>query len=165
MLQPFVPFEKIHLKQLIDLGCIYIVTQTYHRVDHFKERKEVQLLLTDYKDLGPATMHYNAVRSDKYAAIINLKNRKHLAKIEEMMTGNKYDLFWGILKSSADLKKRLEASYKPKIRQFLMTKTSWRIATDEEVKTQFEVTFGELFLILKWRTQKLRIKFEEIEKI
>lgn len=164
MLQPFVPFEKIHLKQLIDLGCMYVVTQTYNRADHFINNQQIQILLTDYKDLGPATMHFNAVKKDKYGAIINLKNRKHLDKIEEMMTGKVYDLYWGILKSSADLKKRLNASYKPKIRRYLMDKTSWRVSQDEEVTSQFEVTFGELFLILKWRTQRIRIKFAEIER-
>ncbi len=165
MIQPFILFQRNHLQQLQKLGNSFIVTQTYDRVDHFNDNSKTSLLLSDYKDHGPAQIHFKAIRSDKFAAIVDLKNPKHLEKMEELLDSDKYVLYWGVIQSSNDLKKRLDSSYKTKIRRYLMHNSSWRIAGDDEVKINFEVVFGELFLILKWRTNKLRIKFAEIERL
>ena len=157
-------FEKLHLDRLITLGNNYLVSQTYSRADHFTNEGKISILLSDYKNLGEAALHLNAVKNDRFAAIINLKKETHLQKIRQMMEGSEYTIYWAVVKSTNELKKRLDASYKSKIRRYLVTQSSWRIGSDEEVDAQFEVTFGELFLVLKWRTKNLRIKFEEIER-
>ncbi len=164
MIQPFVPFKEEHLKQLLKLGNVYIVSQTYKRTDHFMDQGKTFLLFTDYKDFGLAKIHHNAVREDKYAAIINLSKEIHLNKVNEMLANFNYDLYWNVVKSIADLRKRLSTSYKTKIRRYLINNTSWRITVDEEVKVDFEIIFGELYLVVRWRTKKLRIKFEQIER-
>ena len=80
------------------------------------------------------------------------------------MAGNQYRLFWSVVLSNAETKKRLEP-YTDKIRKYINTSTNWEIKGNDAVSFQgIEVTFGELFVTLKWRTQKRRIKFEEIEK-
>lgn len=164
MMQPFVKFEKIYLQRIIDLNNKYLVSQTYKRADHFSDQAYIHILLTEYNDLGLAHIHHKAVRHDKFGAIINLDNADHLAKLNEMMHGNIYQLYWSVVPSAENLKRRLNTSYKNKIRKYLIEKTSWRVGKDEEVRSQMQVIFGELFLILKWRTQRLRIKFAEIER-
>lgn len=164
MMQPFVKFEKIHLQKVIELGNKYLVSQSYGRVDHFMDQGHIYILLTDYNDLGLAHIHHKAVRTDRFGAIIHLDKPAHLLKINEMLNGNEYALYWSVVPSTADLKKRLHTSYKNKIRKYLMQKTSWQVGKDEQVRSQMQVIFGELFLILKWRNQRLRIKFAEIER-
>ena len=164
MFQPFVKFEEHHLNQVISLQNKYLVSQSYDRVDHFMDQGYRHLLFTDYNDLGLANIHFKAVRNDRYAAIIDLGNPLHLEKIKQMMQGNEYEIYWSVVANAVSLKKRLNASYKSKIRKYLLRKTSWLVSRDEPVNTQLEVIFGELFLHLRWRRERLRIKFAEIEK-
>ncbi|MBC7509747.1 MAG: hypothetical protein H7320_13515 [Ferruginibacter sp.] len=165
MMQPFVLFEKKYLDKLIQLNKMYLVTQSYSRAyDHFANHTAVDLLITDYDDPGLAGMHLNAVKKDKYASIIRLDSDAHKTKLLEMMAGNQYRLFWSVVLVNADTKKRLEA-YKDKIRKYIDTSTNWQVKGNDAVNFEgIEVTFGELFVTLKWRTQKRRVKFEEIEK-
>jgi hypothetical protein len=165
MMQPFVLFEKRYLEKLIQLKKIYLVTQSYYRAyDHFANETAIDILLTDYDKPGEAELHLNAVKKDKYASVIRLDNLSHKTKLLQMMEGNQYRLFWSVVLSNAETKKRLDA-YHDKIRKYIKTSTNWEIKGNDAVNFEgIEVTFGELFVTLKWRTQKRRIKFEEIEK-
>lgn len=50
------------------------------------------------------------------------------------------------------------------IRRYVAAKTTWRIGGDEELKTQYDITFGALYIILKYGSkQPIRIRFDEIE--
>jgi hypothetical protein len=166
MFQPFVLFEQKYLTRLIQLKKIYLVTQSYERAyDHFANETRKDILITDYDNRGQAEMHLNAVKHDKYASIIRMDHPPHKQKLLEMLSGEKYRLFWSVVQSNEDLKNRLHASYKDKFRKYIDNSLHWRVSGDETVKVDgIEVTFGELFVTLKWRTQKVRVKFEEIEK-
>ncbi|MBC7865999.1 MAG: hypothetical protein H7X88_00560 [Gloeobacteraceae cyanobacterium ES-bin-316] len=165
MLQPFVKLQQPFIDKLVELKKYYLVAQSYARNDdHFSDTKKQGILLSDYDDEGLAKIHLNAVSHDKYACILDLRKAAHYKKLQAMMLGDQYELFWCIVKSAAALKKKLDAGYKGKIRNWIEKNTHWDIKASESVLTQFEVRFGELFLILKWRTQKASLKFEEIER-
>ncbi|OIR07663.1 hypothetical protein GALL_103280 [mine drainage metagenome] len=165
MLQPFELFKPIYLERLIKMKKIYLVTQSYTRgIDHFTENEQINILVSDYDDLNYAKVHYNAVKSDKYASIIYLENPQHKNKFDEMINGVKYVVYWCIVKSTEELEKRLDLKYKDHIRRFIKKNTKWRIGSDEKINPKFEVVFGELFLIIKYSSERIRVKFEEIEK-
>jgi hypothetical protein len=165
MLQPFIKLEQLFINKMLSLHKVYLVTQSYNRHhDHFSDDNRQGILVSDYDDAGLATIHYNAVSHDRYAAILDLRKPAHYKKLQEMMKGEEYALYWCIVKSAAELMKRLDAGYKGKIRSWVEKNTSWNIKASDRVLTQFEVRFGELFLILKWRTQKASLNFEEIER-
>ena len=166
MLQPFLPLQQIFIDKLLQLKKHYVVTQAYYRnFDHFNEQKKQGILISDYDDPGLAKIHLNAVSHDKYAALLDLRRKAHYDKLVEMIEGETYDMYWCIVKSADELKKRLDAGYKGKIRTWIQKNTHWNIAASDKLNTQFEVRFGELFLILKWRTQRASLKFEEIERL
>src|ERR1700761_8289999 len=108
MLQPFEIFTPLYIKRLRELKKRYLVSQYYKRgLDHFSNGK-APLLLSDYDDLGLAKVHLNAVRNDKFAAILDLENEKHLAKLNEMLTeASSYRLYWAVVKSAKDLQLRV----------------------------------------------------------
>ena len=165
MMQPFIKLQQAFIDKLVALQKNYLVTQSYNRHhDHFSEHNKQGILLSDYDDAGLAAIHFNAVSHDKYAAILDLKKPAHYKKLQAMMKGEEYELYWCIVKSAAELKLKLDAGYKGKIRLWVEKNTSWNIKASDRVLTQFEVRFGELFLILKWRTQKASLNFEEIER-
>jgi hypothetical protein len=144
---------------------IYLVSQSYHKAfDHFEDPK-TDILLTDYDQLGLAQIHFSAVKHDRYASIIDLTNPKHKEKILQMFHAESgYRLYWAIVKSVDDVKKRMDLKYKDNIRRYIMKNTSWRISANEAIRPSLQVIYGELFIILKRGSQTLRVKFEEIEK-
>ena len=165
MMQPFEILKPAYLQRLITMRKNYLVTQTYTRgFDHFAETHPIDILVTDYEDLKYAQVHFNAVRSDKYASIIHLDDPVHQNKLAEMIAGDKYAVYWSVIKSSDDIKRRLDSHFKDHVRRYIQKNTTWRISSDATVTTKFEVIFGELFLIIQYNSETKRIKFDVIEK-
>ena len=168
MLQPFEEFKPGYLLRLIQLGRRYLVSQTYYRVREMETdpaSSRVNLLFSDYMELGEAKLHVNAVKKDRYAAIIDLGNPVHLKKMQDMlMTGSGYRMFFAVVRSAKELENLVNRKYKDKLRKYVAKQTDWRISHDAIVKPLIQLSFGELFVILKHRNQHIRIKFEEIEQ-
>lgn len=164
MFQPFIALEKIFVDRLMSMNKIYLVSQTYHRgTNPFDEETRQGILLSDYDNPGLAIMHLNALKADKFAALIDLSKQVHYHQLITKLGSNKYRFYWAMTKNAHDLQKRIGTRYKARISRYAKEKTNWNISTTDPLRTQFEVTFGEIFLVLKWRSQKVRIKFEEIE--
>ncbi len=169
MLQPFEEFKPVYLPRLIQLGRRYLVSQTYCRVkdmeaDPFSSR--INLLFSDYAEPGEARLHLNAVKKDRYAAIIDLKNPAHLKKIQEMLQPDSgYRIFFAVVQSAEELENQINKNYKDKLKQYVDKQTNWRISRDTMVKPTIQLSFGELYIILKHGNQQIRIKFEEIETV
>ena len=166
MIQPFEIFTERYLDRLIGLKKIYLVTQTYSRGKHYPGTgKTAVILVTDYDDSGIAEIHYKAVRNDKYAAVIDLSKEKHLATMRAMLDpGSAYNIYWSVANDPVKFKKTVSLKYKDNIRRYISARTDWRIGADTVVQTQLECTFGELYINIKRGDQRLRVKFEEIEK-
>src|SRR6185312_450451 len=143
MLQPFVLFSHIYLKRVVQLRKRYLVSQTYKRAkDHFSEDARIDILLTDYDDMGLAKTHDNAIKTDKYHAILDLDNTVHVDKLKSMMQeGSKYQLFWAVVNSKADLEKRINTHYKDHMRRYITKHTNWRISSDIVVTPKIQITF------------------------
>jgi len=165
MFQPFELFKSEYINRLSRMDKIYLTTQTYNRACDCFEITKTNILLTDYGQLGAAQIHYSAVKHDKYASIIDLTNPKHRAKILEMLhTDSEYTLYWAVVKSIDDVKRKMDFKYKNHIRRYIMKHTAWRIDASEAIRPGLQVIYGELFIILKRGNQTLRVKFDDIEK-
>ncbi|HMC85463.1 MAG TPA: hypothetical protein VKI61_08050 [Chitinophagaceae bacterium] len=167
MLQPFEPMKMMYLQKLVQLKKYWLVSQRYNRtIDHFPDQLKVSILFSDYDAEGHAQIHLNAVRHDKYAAIIDLRKPEHYKKITDMMQAESiYQPFWAVVRSTSDLEKGVNMSYKDKMRAYIARNTTWRIGGDETIKPAIAVIFGELFITLKYAGQTLKIKFSDIEKV
>jgi tRNA A58 N-methylase Trm61 len=168
MLQPFEDFKPAYISRLLQLGRRWLVSQTYRRVQEGSgdpADRRVNLLFSDYVELGEAKLHVNAVKKDSYAAIIDLKNPVHLKKIQEMlMAGSRYRIYFAVVRSAKELENLVNKRYKDKLKQYVDKQTNWRISHDAIVKPTIQLSFGELYIILKHGSQHIRIKFEDIEQ-
>jgi len=168
MLQPFEEFKPVYLSRLMALGRRYLVSQTYYRIRQMEQDstlRRVNLLFSDYMELGEAKLHLNAVKKDRYAAVIDLENPLHLRKMKEMLQPDSgYRMFFAVVRSAKELENLVNRKYKDKLRHYVEKQTDWRISRDAIVKPMIQLSFGELFVILKHKNQHIRIKFEEIEK-
>jgi hypothetical protein len=165
MFQPFELFKIEYINRLIRMDKKYLVSQSYNKAfDHFEETK-TDILITDYDQLGLAQIHYSAVKHDKYASIIDLTNPKHKNKIIEMLQPDSgYRIYWAIVKSMDEIKKRMDLKYKNNIHRYITKHTTWRIDASDHIRASLQVIYGELFIILKRGNQTLRVKFDDIEK-
>lgn len=166
MLQPFERLQAQFLPRLKTSKKIYLVTQSYSQgLDHLADQPKTGILVSDYDDPGLAKVHFAAVKNDKYASIINLTNEVHIDKLKEMLDErSKYIVYWAIVRDLESIKKRVDIRYQDNIRRYIKRETTWRIGGDETIRPQLQVVFGELFVILKYGSQELRVKFEDIEK-
>lgn len=166
MLQPFEKFRVVYIERLIQLQKKYLVTQKYTRaVNHFSDNNKTSLLLTDYDNLNSAKVHKNALSHDPLAAIIDLSKENHKQKLLQMLNADSdYELYWSVVADSKELQKRVNLKYKDNLRRYLQKNTDWQIDRDSVIYPFIEITFGELFINLKYGNQHLRVKFSEIEK-
>ena len=166
MLQPFELLKPVHLNRLIELKKNYLVSQTYKRAhDPFSEEQQIDLLFSDYDDIGLAKGHFQALRGDRFAAIIDLQKTEHCAKLKEMLAPESgYRLFWAVVRSKKELEDRITGKYKDHMKRYIQRNTSWRINRNTTIFPQLQVIYGELFIILKYGSETRRITFEELEK-
>lgn len=167
MLQPFEEFKPVYINRLMQLGRRYLVSQTYWRVKEIDGSRPfacVNLLLSDYAELGEAKLHHNAVKNDRYASIIDLMHPPHLEKIRDILTAESgYRIFFAVVRSAKELENKINKKYKERLKQYVDRQTNWRISRDAVVRPMIQLSFGELFIILKHGNQSIRIKFQEIE--
>ena len=165
MLLPFEIMRTEYIAQMIRLKKIYLVTQSYNMgEDPFGHTDKIGLIVSDYDDAGLAKIHLAAVKHDKYASIINLSSEIHLAKITEILQRDSaYAIYWAIVKDAEQLKRKVDTKYSDHIRRYITKNTNWSIGGSTVFKPQLQVIFGELFVILKYGSHELRIKFVDVE--
>lgn len=166
MLQPFELFKPVHLNKLVELKKFYLVTQTYKRgEDPFSDEHKINLLFTDYDDLGLARGHLQALQGDKYAAIIDLQKEGHRQRVNDLITKESpYRVFWAVVRSRKELEERINAKYKDHMRRYILQHTTWRIDRDTTLNPRLQIIFGELFITFKYGRETRRITFGELEQ-
>lgn len=164
MLQPFYRFKPEFIERLIRLNKPYLVSQSYPRGVSLETQGKTCILLNDYDDVGLARTHLNAVGHDKFASIINLNHPPHREKLQEMLSPQSgYAVFWGVIKNAQELALRITKDYKHNMRRYVEHHTRWRIGRETELRPKLTFIFGEIYVVLKWNSRELRIKFDEIE--
>ena len=164
MLQPFYIFRPEFVERLIKLNKIYLVSQTYKRGISLQTQDKICLILTDYDDIGLAKTHLNAIKHDKYAAIIQLNKPEHKQKLLEMLgPGSKYKVFSCLIKSAEELSLRITKQYKGHMRRYIENRTNWHVGRDTALRPKLCFIFGEIYVVLKWSNRTLKVKFEDIE--
>ncbi len=88
----------------------------------------------------------------------------HLKRVREILTeGSGYRIFFAVVRNAKELENEINKHYKEKLKQYIDKQTNWKISRDTVVKPSLQLSFGELFIILKHGSQQIRIKFEDIE--
>lgn len=164
-IQPFMILKKEYIPRLIQLGKIYLVTQTYQmNASSDVNEPKTHLLITSYDSPLTAKTHLSALKGDKWAAIINLGIKEHKDKLEEMLSpASKYILYWAVVKNKELLEKQINKQYADKIKNFIAQHTTWRISRDASIYPTLELIYGELFVNIKFGQQRLKFKFEDLK--
>lgn len=165
MFQPFLEFKELYINRLISLDKKILVTQSYTRYnDQLSAVPKSGILVTDYDNRGLANIHLKAVNHDKLGAIVLLDNDNHKQRLTQLLQpGSPYKVFWSVVNNLSDMEQRLKKKYSKNLLRYVAKTTDWRIARDENLSVSFQVTYGELYIIIKRKSQTIRVKFDEIE--
>lgn len=166
ILQPFIRLLPLYVEKLEATNKKYFVTQSYKAgTPHFSTSEAKSILVSVYDDPGLAKTHFNAVKEDAMAAIVDLNKPEHKQKLYEMLSGEKYHVYWAVVKDASEVEKRVNANYRDKMRRYIERNTDWRISRDAAMRPSIQLIFGELYINLRYGKETIRIKFEEIEKL
>lgn len=165
MFNPFVPFHIRMIDSLRQIGHRYIVTQTFHHaLDSSTADPRLPLLLSDYKDVHTATVHFRAL-DDPYRAILDLEREDHRAKITGMLDpGSRYQLWAAFIQDRRQVEQRLNEQYSAQIRNYVARNTDWRVGSDRTLRPRLQMIFGELFVILKYGQQTEQFRLSELDR-
>ena len=166
MFQPFLDYKDVYVERLITLNKTILVSQTYKRYSaDFADQRKTGILLTDYDNMGLAKIHLKAISHDRYAAIISLENDHHKRKLLAMLKPESpYRVFWSVVNNVTQMEERLKRRFSNNIASYISKNTSWHVGKSETIVAGFQVTYGELYIIVRRGSQSIRVKFEEIEK-
>lgn len=164
MFNPFSRFREKFIPTFRKSKKRYLVSQTFTRAT-LQDGKTL-LMLTHYDDKESAKVHLNAISFDKFASIIDLEKDVHREKLSDMLgPQSKYVIYSSLTIDPKEVKRTIDSLFKDKVQKFINKNTNWRISRDHTVKPKLEITFGELYVVLKYGTQTIRVKLEEIENI
>jgi hypothetical protein len=165
MFNPFSKFEPWMIAGFRERNLRYVVAQTFTRDnDLFKDENTISLLLSQYEDLLAAKTHLNAIAGDKYASIIDLEKETHRARLAEVLKNEKFHLYSIMITDTKVIKNALDKIFSEKIRNYISKRTTWRIGGSKTIYPEIEATFGELFVVLKYSGETIRVTLEEIER-
>jgi hypothetical protein len=155
---PFIPFRASYITKLLSLKRRYLVAQDHPRPSETEKR----ILLTDYDDIGLAEMHFKAVRTHRFAAILDLHRAAHLNKLNEILDSCEHQVWWTVVENKQAVKKAIDTRFKTNIRRYVQKHTDWKPG-GKGLDSTIQVIFGQLYIVLTWGNQTIRVKFEEIE--
>lgn len=165
MLNPFAIFELRFIPALRKIHKRFLVSQSFYRdrsCSNYPDKKYI--LFTSYQDEGLARIHYKAIVEDQFAAIVDLDKPEHRSRVEEMIADHeKFVLYSSYVKDPAIIKKALDKELKIKIQSYVAKNTDWKIRREQTIRPEVELSFGELYVVMKYGSEKVRVKLEEIE--
>ncbi len=166
MLNPFCRFEEKFISTFLNLKKQYLVSQTLRLSSLAQIDSKTFLLFTHYSDKGLAKIHFNAVSTDKLAAIIDLENSKHRQKVLGMLNPeSQYIIYSSLTIDPKELKTITEKLFTQKIHKYIAGNTNWSISRDHTIKPRLEITFGELYVNIKYKSQNIRMRLQELENL
>lgn len=144
----------------------FLVSQTYRGLPHlFSDDAKTVILMSDYEDMTLAKVHLHALIDDKYASLIDLRTQKHYDTVKSMLLqDSKYLVFTTFIQDKKVIKKHLDDHYSANIRGYISKETNWHIGSNETIRPDLELIFGELFVILKYAGQTRKLRLADIEK-
>ena len=166
-LQPFKKLESAHVHLLAQDGNFFWVSQSYDRAIHESDHTIMPILFTAYKDLKDASRHYNEIRSNRFAVIMDIRERKISGKILNMTTGNSDKTpYITLVGNSMYLNNYLRRHYYEQYRSWIRKhRPDWIIREHNAVEPHYMTIYGEPAMKITWGIHSAILLLEELEKM
>ena len=111
-----------------------------------------------------AQAHFSAATNDKSAFLYDWQNEEHKAKLYIAASSQKVYKIYSIL-FLPDYKKQITNQLKDKINRYMYRHTNWKPGRGETVNLDFYLQNGHFGLTMSYGPQKIKVKFDDIEKM
>ncbi len=164
MFNPFFPFSMQLLNAFIVQNKKFFVRQTFDRGKNpFDDDIKGYFMVSHYDDKTAAATHFDALKGDPNRFLYNWNNQEHQEKLKIAAGSPKgYKIYSSVFQK--DWEKHITDKTKAKIRMYVAG-LGWRPSRNDGLTTDFYLTFGEVYIRLKYKGHVEKIKFEEIEKL
>ena len=163
MYNPFYPFTLRLLEPMLAKNNRYFVLQSFRRSRSLLgAQKSADFLLTHYTDSGRARDHFDAIRNDADRRLFNMdimEDRKALVTFLDTENGNQVYAHL----TTPDWKEKAVQQLNKKWRAYIQAETNWNPRREDEINPDMEIIFGEVYMVLSFRAERLRVKLEDIE--
>ena len=121
-------------------------------------------MFTHYSDLDKALEHQNAIINDEFSAIYDLEEDDDRSEVLDMLRpGSNYEVYSSAITDPVKVQETMNKVFGRNIQNYITTKLKWPIARDQTVRPTPEITFGELFVVLKVPGRYDRVRLSDIE--
>jgi hypothetical protein len=164
MFNPNYLFTTQVLDAFVQAGKLYFVRNTYNRAfDHFDETIKGNFIITHYDDEAKAKAHYNSIPSDPHRFLYDWYNSEHQTKLKAAAAQPQgYKIYSTLF--YPDWKKKITNHIKDKVSQYVYKHTNWKPGKGEVVNPDLYWQFGQLYTVINYNGQQIKVKFEDIEK-
>ncbi len=165
MFKPFAPLSRVLLEAFIKSGKRYYVRQTFRRGKNMPgEAMKGCFIFTHYGEIGHAQHHLGAISEDHNRFLYEWDNPDHRQRlITAAGPPGGYKIYSSVFEK--DWQKWITVPLKEKVKKFIDYKLIWKPGRGDTVGFEIYVHYGELYAKLKLRTQEVRVKLEDIEKL
>lgn len=166
MINPFTLMNDKFIAAFRQRGKRYLVLQNFTLENNlFKQPGKSYVLVSHYDDPGLALLHYKEVMREDMAMLIDLEIEQQRQQFESMLLPESGYIVYSVLNSNPAATKLALDKLKYKIQDYIATHTQWRISRHHEMIPALETTFGELFVVLKYSGQTIKVPLKEFESV
>ncbi len=165
MINPFTRMNEKFIPAFRQRGKRYLVMQEFKGENNlFKDPAKKYVLVSHYENPAEAMHQYKVVKEEPVSKLIDLDNEDDRKEFESIMNINSGFVVYSILVANpAATKRAVDKQLKYKIQNYIASNTQWHIGKEQSIVPELETTFGELFVILKYSAQKIRVALKELE--
>lgn len=167
ILQPYRKLEPRHISQLAKNGYYYWVSQLYRRALGELEHTKTPILFSAYKELREASGHYQKVKDDRLAALMDVTRTGTTARLVDLCNGNTDKVpYISLTYNQRYLDTFLLRHYYHQYRSWIKKhRPDWIIREHNAVDPYFETVMGEPVARITYGKQFVIIPLAELERM
>jgi hypothetical protein len=155
------------LEALEKNGTHFLVSQSYSRGDQTAGGTgRTSLLMTRYRDLDLATIHYESISKDKFRSILHLKHPRHYNKLLELLVpDSQFNLFVDLIADKALMNRFLNELYTKCLEKYIRHHTSLDIKRAGALRKEVNLVYGKWYVQIKYANQQIQVALDELERL
>ncbi len=160
MFNPFCLLSKELLDAFIRSGKKYFVRQSFTLNRSSGSR---EFMLTHYPDIAFAQEHMGAIEHDPYRQLYRWDDEDHRRRLIIAASQPQGFAIWTAL-FRKDWERGITAEVEAMVRAYIKS-IGWKPSRADGVTPQYFMHYGSLYLMLKFGSRQVRVKFEDIQKL
>ena len=163
MFNPFAPFDPRLLEKFKLKGVKAFVKQTYERgKSRLDENNVTAYLLIHFTSLAMAQQYFQSIQADTGRRLFRLDDPAEFQELHSLLNKPSNSRFFTAL-TIKDANEKAKKLLDKQIRAYITYKTDWHPPRSADISFNLELSFGELYVQLKYDNREIKMKLSELE--